>query len=84
MKSLFGAVGLVEEVPESIMGAVTGLSGSGPAYIYVIIEAMADAGVRQGLPRATALRLAAQTGTLPALRSPLIYMYLCIHAWNKY
>ena len=55
---------MVEEVPEGIMGAVTGLSGSGPAYIYVIIEAMADAGVRHGLPRPTALRLAAQTGML--------------------
>jgi pyrroline-5-carboxylate reductase len=66
VKSLFGAVGLVEEVPENLMGAVTGVSGSGPAYIYIIIEALADAGVRHGLPRPTALRLAAQTGMLPS------------------
>lgn len=68
VKTLFGAVGLIEEVPENIMSAVTGLSGSGPAYVYIIIEALADAGVRHGLPRATALRLAAQTG-VPRLLS---------------
>jgi pyrroline-5-carboxylate reductase len=64
VKALMGAVGVIEEVPENLISAVTGLSGSGPAYIYVIIEALADAGVRAGLPRATALRLAAQTGVL--------------------
>lgn len=58
---LLTAVGLAIEVPERMMDAVTGLSGSGPAYIYLIIDALADGGVLAGLPRADALRLAAQT-----------------------
>jgi pyrroline-5-carboxylate reductase len=60
-QSLLGAVGIAVEVPERLIDAVTGLSGSGPAYIYVVIDALADGGVRAGIPRADAVRLAAQT-----------------------
>jgi pyrroline-5-carboxylate reductase len=61
VKSILGAVGLSVEVPEKMMNAVTGVSGSGPAYIYLVIEALADGGVIAGLPRADAIKLAAQT-----------------------
>jgi len=60
-RSIFEAVGTVVEVPESLINAVTGLSGSGPGYIAIVIEALADGGVAAGLPRAIALQLAIQT-----------------------
>lgn len=60
-KSLYSSIGIVELVPEHLIDAVCGLSGGGPAYVSMFIEAMADGGVKQGLPRKTAYRLAAQT-----------------------
>ncbi len=60
-RTVLSAVGMVEEVDESLLDAVTAVSGSGPAYAYLLAEAIAAEGVRQGLDEAMALRLAART-----------------------
>lgn len=61
VKKLFECFGKAEIVPESLMDAVIGVSGSSPAYVYLFIEAMADAAVADGMPRAQAYKFAAQS-----------------------
>lgn len=60
-RAIFSSVGITEVMEESLIDAATGLSGSGPAYIFLVIEALSDAGVKVGLRRDQAQRLAAQT-----------------------
>lgn len=60
-QTLFQSIGTCEEIPEHFMDPVTALSGSGPAYVFVMIEALADGGVKMGLPRDLSYRLASQT-----------------------
>ena len=61
MGRLLAPLGSAWQVEEKLLDAVTGLAGSGPAFVYVMIEALSDAGVRMGLPRAMAAAMAAQT-----------------------
>ena len=66
--TLFNAIGKIHEVKESLLNAVTGVSGSGPAYIFQVIEAMSDGGVLAGLPRNIATDLACLLYTSPSPR----------------
>jgi len=61
VEAIFGSFGVAFELSEVLLNAVTGLSGSGPAYVFQFIEALSDGGVRAGIPRAVATKLAAQT-----------------------
>lgn len=74
-KSIFSSIGEVVEVSESLMDAVTGLSGSGPAFVAVMIEALSDGGVAAGLPRQIANQLALQTvlGTSQLLKESQLH-----------
>ncbi|KAL1505178.1 hypothetical protein ABEB36_004800 [Hypothenemus hampei] len=70
VKSILDTLGICRQVPESMINAIGAVSGSGPAYVYLIIEALADAGVKQGIPRPMAIEMAAKT-TLGAAKMVL-------------
>lgn len=74
-KSIFSAIGDLIEVPETLMDGVTGLSGSGPAFVALMIEALADGGVGVGLPRKVAQQLALQTvlGTAELIKTKQLH-----------
>lgn len=61
IEEIFSAIGIIEHVDESLMNSVTGVSGSGPAYVYMFIDALAKAGAKNGLSEEVSLRLAIQT-----------------------
>lgn len=60
-EKLFSSIGICQEVDENLIDPVTALAGSGPAYVYMMIESMADGAVKMGMPRQLAIKLAAQT-----------------------
>ena len=74
-RAVLESVGSVVEVPETMMDAVTGLSGSGPGYIALVVEALADGGVASGLPRSIAMQLSLDTvlGTAKLLKETGIH-----------
>ena len=79
VKELLSAVGRAVVLDESLLDAVTGLSGSAPAYVYMFIEALADGGVMAGLPRPVAQTLAAQTVFGAAKMVPVSYTHLDVY-----
>ena len=88
IQSLFESIGTCEEVSEYLMDPITALSGSGPAYIFVLIEALADGGVKMGLPRDLAYRLASQTvmgaGKLVKESGIVLISQETVFNWLKY
>jgi pyrroline-5-carboxylate reductase len=75
VRACLGSVGRGYAVSEALLDAVTGLSGSGPAFVYLMIEALSDGGVRVGLPRDVATSLAAQT----VLGAATMVLETCLH-----